>query len=152
MRELLPDGEYVTLERIKEITPDGVKAIAKGTRVRVVGEKDGKLIISDSKVTLLALAGELTNDKEKADSFFSDALANKPAAPVVMEPSEPKEEAKKPDYSAYIAQLDARINSYKDQIKELKYHKTGKISGNGAIIARIQIELDKLENERRRYE
>lgn len=154
-KELLPENEFVTLIRVKEVTPDGVKAIAEGTKVTKMGERNGKILISDSKVTLEALASEITNDKELADSFLAKALANKPAGNIPILPDspvplvQPKEEVIiKKDYSAHIAAVEKQIKNIEDRIRDLKYSRRGAISGNGALIARLEIELKELESQK----
>jgi hypothetical protein len=144
----LPDGDFVTVNRVKEVHAEGVRAIAKGVRVKKVGEKDGKVIITDSKVTISVNPSDLTNDVTESNSLIGAALANTPpmveSTPEIPVVKPEVQVPQRPDYSGHIRVLDSQIKEIEDKINAIRRKSKGEISGSGAVIARYEIDLNAL--------
>ncbi len=147
--ETLPEGEFVTTERLSAITSDGVKGIQKGTKVKRVEEKNELVFVSDGKVTIAAKRGQLTNLVEEANKLI---LAQEVyIAPVIETPEPPpvvEQETPKVPLNSIKKDNSNQIKELKRQILELEgHHSGGKINANGALIARLKIELNKLQSQ-----
>lgn len=151
---LLPDGEFYTLNRVSQVTENGVAGIKKGVKVKAVGEENGKIKVTDGVVTVLASRIDLTNEIMEIKKMQDATAFSSPVPVLAKEPSAPVAAPKLPNQNIArenpaIKQIDARIEALKNEIQELeaKPHK-GKISAWGPVIARKRAEIEALTAQR----
>lgn len=147
-----PEGEYVTKENISQITDTGAVGIRKGEKVKKVGEKDGKFLITNGKVTVESTLGKLTNEKAVGDALLS--ATNTPPQIIEMPVETPQiaKEQPTPEITRPLARdtsaIDAQIAATEKKIRELKAKSGGKINAHGPVITRYEILLEKLKAQR----
>jgi len=146
-----PEGEYVTKERISQTTATGVIGIPAGEKVIKVGEKDGRFLISNGKVTVESPLGKLTNERALGEVLISkrkeapQIVENAPERPEIVStaPVIPQ-----PLATRNTAAIDAQIVALEDKIEKLETKATSQINANGPVITRLRIELEKLKKQR----